>query len=299
MSYDSGRRGRCQVISHRSVPPVIIIGMHRSGTTMIAEMLEQCGLFLGVKQDPNHEALFFRRLNDLLLHQCGATWDHPGPFKYLLGNKEVRDMTENHVRHVLQSFKMSGYLGWNRYVRYRSMKNLVMAWGWKDPRTTHTLPLWLDIFPDAKIIHIYRHGVDVANSLRVRQAAVLKKEKELYRKRKPLYGFIDKRGRFADSLRCLTLEGGFSLWEEYMQEAHRHVTDLGDRAMEVQYEKFISDAPGMIKILARFCDLRVDNGLLARIASQVRPGRAYAFITNPVLKEFAEQVSPQLRRNHY
>jgi len=286
-------------MTRNSCPPIIIIGMHRSGTTMISEMLEQCGLFSGTKRDPNHEALFFHRLNDWLLHQCGATWDHPEPFKHLLENKEVRGMTEDHIRHVIQSLKTLEYLGWDRYVRYRGVRNLDAPWGWKDPRNTYTLPLWLDIFPDAKIIHIYRHGVDVANSLRVRQEGVLKTGKETYLKRRRWYSLITKRGRFTDSVRCLTLEGGFSLWEEYMQEARRHVSALGDRAIEIRYEEFISDAAGMLKILARFCGLDADESMLNRIAAQAKPGRAYAYTSDRLLKDFAERVSPQLRKNHY
>ena len=275
------------------------MGMHRSGTTMISEMLEQCGLFSGTIKDPNHEALFFHKLNDWLLRQCGATWDHPAPFKNLLENEELRDITEDHVSHALQSLKALEYLGWNRYFRYRSVRNMDEPWGWKDPRNTYTLPLWLDIFPDAKIIHIYRHGVDVANSLQVRQQKVLKAGKETYLKRRPLYSLITKRGRFTDSVRCLTLEGGFSLWEEYMQEARRHVSALGGRAIEIRYEEFISNAAGMLKILARFCGLNADDDLLTRIAAQARPGRAYAYTSDRLLKDFAAQVSPQLRENHY
>jgi len=49
--------------------PFIIIGMHRSGTAMIAQMLEELGLFTGRKKQQNHEALFFMNINDWLLHQ--------------------------------------------------------------------------------------------------------------------------------------------------------------------------------------------------------------------------------------
>ncbi|MBW1793701.1 MAG: sulfotransferase [Deltaproteobacteria bacterium] len=38
-------------------------------------------------------------------------------------------------------------------------------WGWKDPRTTLTLPLWLKLFPKARIIHVIRNGIDSALSL--------------------------------------------------------------------------------------------------------------------------------------
>ena len=42
-------------------PPIIIIGMSRSGTGMLAKMLEDLGLFIGKSKDRNNEALFFYR----------------------------------------------------------------------------------------------------------------------------------------------------------------------------------------------------------------------------------------------
>ena len=45
--------------------------------------------------------------------------------------------------------------------------------GWKDPRNTFTLDLWLKLFPNAKIINIMRHPLDVSQSLLVRQNKLL------------------------------------------------------------------------------------------------------------------------------
>lgn len=42
--------------------PIIILGMHRSGTTMITQLLENLGLFVGTEKEVNHEALFFGKL---------------------------------------------------------------------------------------------------------------------------------------------------------------------------------------------------------------------------------------------
>jgi len=47
--------------------PIIIIGMSRSGTSMLTRMLDELGLFVGKKLTKNHEALFFRKINDWLL----------------------------------------------------------------------------------------------------------------------------------------------------------------------------------------------------------------------------------------
>src|ERR1700685_2157824 len=149
--------------------PIIIIGMHRSGTTMIARMLEAMGLFVGKKKESNHEALFFLRIDRWLFSQCGASWENPQPIYYLVENAEARAMTTDYIaRYLLPSPRAISYLGLKKYLRYWTPANLRVPWGWKSPLSTYTLPLWLDIFPDAKVIHIYRPGVDVRNSLRAR-----------------------------------------------------------------------------------------------------------------------------------
>ena len=52
--------------------PVIIIGMHRSGTTMITDMLRRLGLFVGNDLEENSESMFFINHNDWLLNQSGG-----------------------------------------------------------------------------------------------------------------------------------------------------------------------------------------------------------------------------------
>ena len=66
--------------------PIIFIGMHRSGTSMLGRLLESLGLFAGTRKDPNNEAVFFQQINDWLLTQCGARWDMPGATQYLWEN---------------------------------------------------------------------------------------------------------------------------------------------------------------------------------------------------------------------
>ena len=55
----------------KPTPPVIIIGMSRSGTNMLTRMLDSLGLFCGSALTGNHEAVFFRELNDWLFYPPG------------------------------------------------------------------------------------------------------------------------------------------------------------------------------------------------------------------------------------
>jgi hypothetical protein len=282
-----------------TLSPIIIIGMHRSGTSMITRMLETMGLFVGKDKDANHEALFFRRIDLWLFSQCGGSWEHPQPIHHLVENAEVRSMTTDYItRYKLQSPRAISYLGLRKYLRYRTPTELRIPWGWKSPLSTYTLPLWLDIFPGAKVIHIYRHGVDVANSLRAR----LQRDKnrtriqQLYYNLPMLHWIRPKAGGFVESVRCASLEGGLSLWEEYLTEAHLQVSNLGERAMELKYEDFLAEPSGALQRLATFCNLSISKSDLERAAGNAQKERAYAYLANPELRAFADRVRGRLAK---
>ena len=57
--------------------PVIIIGMNRSGTSMIVQKLKEMGVFMGATLEVNNEATLFLELNDWLLAQCQGGWYSP------------------------------------------------------------------------------------------------------------------------------------------------------------------------------------------------------------------------------
>lgn len=263
---------------------------------MISRMLEEAGLFMGVRKQHDHEALFFLEINDWLFRQCGASWDNPEAFKYFLENDEVRSLAGKYIKYIMRSPRVTGYLGIKNYLTYRSPEKLDKPWGWKDPRNTFTLPLWTDIFPDAKVVHICRNGIDVAHSLKVREKKQFAKRSQpvMSSYKKIPYIFRPKRGGFTDSLRCSSLNGSFLLWEEYLSNAQKHVKRLGDRAFEVKYEDFIEKPVGDLKRLFSFCGLSVSNEEIDRIGRKVIRTRSNAFMTEPELREFSEQVTSRL-----
>src|SRR6185312_10633330 len=74
-------------------PPLVVIGMHRSGTSLAAAMLSDMGVYMGPAsgepdgipgeqflRDGYAEAVAFRDLNEQLLAAAGASWSCPEPF---------------------------------------------------------------------------------------------------------------------------------------------------------------------------------------------------------------------------
>jgi len=226
-------------------------------------------------KDENHEATFFQFTNEWLLRQVGAAWDNPAPIRYLLENPEMRDKTTDYIRrYLLASPRAISYLGGMNYLRYRRIGLASEPWGWKDPRNTFTLPLWLDIFPEAKVIHLHRSSVDVALSLRRRG----RREYQLQRfyQGLPLLHWIrPKRGGFVHSLRCDRLDAGLALWREYVEQGARHVALLKERAFEVSFETLVREPAPTLSALSKFCDLRVDplaiNSACEQINTAVLP----------------------------
>lgn len=263
-------------------PPIIIIGMHRSGTSMITRILESLGLFVGARKDDNDEALFFRRINEWIMNISGASWDYPTPCLELFNNSRLHKAIGDYLNQFIRFPHTFEYLGIPKFIRYSTLKSLDTPWGWKDPRNTFTLHFWLHIFPNAKVISIYRHGADVANSLLARHNKhVSLIQSKAYRRRFFARSLLRPAGRFTPlSTRCSTLEGAFSLWEEYMRQAQNSTCNLPNDCLHIQYESFLTNPQKHLQQLLLFSDLKCDHSLICHLAQQIDSSRAWAYKNN-------------------
>jgi hypothetical protein len=158
--------------------------------------------------------------------------------------------------------------------------------------------LWLELFPHARVVHIRRHGIDVARSLKVRRQKKFEAGRHSYDRMRshfgPFYWLRQKQSGFGGSLRCATLEGGFSLWEAYMGRADLHVESLGERALEVCYEQFLRAPAVELKRLCLFCSLDASDRDIENVIHSVRSDRAYAFSRDEEAADFALSVGDRL-----
>ncbi len=276
--------------------PVIVIGMHRSGTSLLMQLLQRCGLMIGNQLDHNHEALFFQRLNQWLMRQVGAQWYQPDAFDVFLQHPQVQALSHDYLHAVLRSRHTVSYLGWRGYLHWRGLHRVDRPWGWKDPRNTYTLPVWLRLFPNARVIHITRHGIDVAASLRTRQQRTLEHKARAHQRhrRRGLYQLKLKTGGFTDALRCADLRAGFDLWEKYVSLAQSHVLHLGDQAMELRYEDLLADPRAMLARTAAFCELPVNQPGLDEAVASIRPDRCLAYRRSDELRAEAQRAAHRL-----
>ena len=271
-------------------PPIIIMGMARSGTTLLAELLTDLGLYLGGERvQEDLEAYYFFRANRKIFLQVHGYSDNPFPMRYFYRNQEAIDDTARSLEADARSWRIVKFLGWKRYFQYGSLERFAEPWGWKDPRNVFTLPLWLRVFPQAKIVYIVRNGVDVASSLRKMEERDIKKRQIQSSKLTAILkgkSALERFG-FRGAVRHLYLDGGFSLWEEYVEQAEHVLAETKQDTFSIRYEELLSDPMQYLPGLRDFCELTGrTNTSLERLAEKVRNERAFAFVRDPELLQF-------------
>jgi len=284
--------------SANNKPPIIVIGMHRAGTSMLTRLLGAAGVFLGRSLTRNAECRFMNSLNYWVFEQSSASWEKPCGVDSLLEHAGIRPLVTDYLTGVTDGPASIRYLGLQRWLRYRSMHNVTEQWGWKDPRNTYTLPLWLHVFPSARVIHITRHGVDVAESLRLRHQLAFRAAAARYSQRRWLYvnnPLAPKRSGFAHAPSVSALDYGLRLWRDYTHRARVHVQALGHQALELRYEDFLETPETHVKAVLGFCDIALEDERVGSIVADVRPSRRYAYQHSDELAAFAARRSDILQ----
>ena len=278
-------------------PPIIILGAHRSGTGAVTSSLHQLGLVIGRRRDENHESQLFQSLNRRVFAEAGASWDHPLPVRNLTGSPERLQRAVRRTRATLVSPRWIQYSARGFWPPASGPAAMRGPWGWKDPRNVFTLGMWLSLFPRARVVHVLRHGVDAALSLRRRELARAEAARRRSWLRRPLVA--RQRLPVPISERCFDLEGGFALWMEYLTEVRAFWPRLGNRAIELRFEDLLAEPVAQLTALSQVLGLDPDARQIARVAGRLNPGRALAFRSDPSLRDFSARHSEQLSRFGY
>ena len=133
----------------------IVLGMHRTASSLIAKGLKQAGVNMGEKLlgpgrgnlSGHFEDLSFLYMNELILHQAGGKWNSPPPEKAIIKagkffKKEIKELIEK--------------------------KNKTGLWGWKDPRTILTIKCYMPYLHDPCFYVCLRKPEMIADSLKRR-----------------------------------------------------------------------------------------------------------------------------------
>ena len=263
--------------------PIIIIGMHRSGTTMLSKILENSGVFLGNNKDINNEALFFQKINTWVMRQVYASWDNPEPILHM--NQNELNYLKKICLGKIQGMQTYSFLGLQRFLRSNKLTDINTRWGWKDPRNTFTLPIWKSIFPDSRIIHIYRNPVDVANSLKYRAG-----NKELFNSKMSFKNYIKiflLSGKITGyrSIKVRNLYDSYLLWSSYVRRAFEY-----NNIMHVKYEELLDNPNKILNSLFEYLDIEINENMISDYSSRFNKDRKYAFLKDDKLCSFYEDI---------
>ncbi|MCB0502264.1 MAG: sulfotransferase [Bacteroidetes bacterium] len=268
------------------IEPIIIIGMHRSGTTMITEFLDQLGLFVGAKLDPNHESLFFFDLNKWIFDVGIAKVDYPQNLELM--NPNCKEEVIKVIDYHLSSSRRKKYLGPHKV---NDIRDLDIPWGWKEPRNSFTLEFYKVLFPNAKIIHIYRNPIDSTNSY-LKRDRKRRNEFELTWKKKLKRKFLIA-DKYHQNFRLNTLQDGYDLWKEYVSKAFSWEAEYGDRMLTLKYENFLDNPADRIKMLADFCGLKTTEAKIKELVKDVDSSRKYAFTNDEKSVDFYHRIQQE------
>jgi hypothetical protein len=276
--------------------PVIILGMHRSGTSMVSELLDALGLFVGRELQDDHESTWFLDVNEQMMQRVSATWDRPLAWLDFSANSDAVDMTAAALEADVSSHRFRKFLGRRGLnpagLAPRPLASFDQPWGWKDPRTVFTLPVWLRLFPGARLVYIVRNGVDVAKSLYVRETKLLKLRRERFddrMNRRSLRSHLDRAG-YKGAARCLTLQGSFDLWGEYVCQGDAILRGLSNPTHVLRYEDMLGNPREHLPKLAAFCELSPAPAAVEKAVSTIDSSRAGAFKTDPTTAAFYESI---------
>ena len=145
------------MVNSKPFPALLIVGMHRSGTSCLTGMLHQYGLFLGevsrkstFNAKGNQESHEVREINDQLLQAHGSSWFQPSAVETVPPLLALR----------IRRFRIL-------------MQRENQPWGFKDPRLLFCLDAWRQ--PSDQLIGTFRHPEAAAQSLHLRNNARRKK----------------------------------------------------------------------------------------------------------------------------
>jgi hypothetical protein len=192
--------------------PVLVLGMHRSGTSVLTRVVSLLGfevgdddILMGASEwnvTGHWEVTDLTLLNDDLLRHLGGRWSAPP------------DVADDELARVARG-------EWGDRARQAVAETFAgNSWVWKDPRLCILLPFWRAVLDDADLVTVLvlREPGEVARSLAARDG--------------------------------IGLDYGVALWERYQRAALAAAAGLP--ALVVRYSDLLSDPVRVTESLDRF-----------------------------------------------
>ncbi|OOF20403.1 glycosyl transferase family 2 [Salinivibrio sp. IB574] len=214
---------------------VVVLGMHRSGTSALTKALQVLGVSLSENLMPegefnpkgHWEDLDIVSINEKLLAHCGCVWFSPYQPELDLNDSFVDALIDEAAALLLKRVDELG------------------CYGFKDPRTSRLLVFWQAVFARAgikpKYVYALRNPRDIVKSLRKRDQFT------------DLHGYLLWGHHTFDNLTLLADESLYwAPFEALLQSPRKVMTELAE---------FIALPPAPEKDLEAFCKDYIDPSL--------------------------------------
>ncbi len=236
--------------------PTLIIGMHRSGTTILSKCLEAGGWFGGWRKENNNESTFYLRLNEWILQNFCIDWESPKSIDEHIDS--IFNVIEPYVRRVENSFLFYEYIG------FKKNQQKKWHWGFKDPRSSLTIPFWSRYYGKTKIVHIRRDGIDVAKSL------ISRKNKYQERVNPSLPKVIKKilfKEKVFPNMKPFDINHAIDLWYEYEIVCQNYSSDC--QILSLTYENLIEIPDVILNQIFDFMEIDIKKSKIDKIVLNI------------------------------
>ena len=239
--------------------PVVIFNKSHSGSRLLAELVEEAGVFMGAHKNESRDSLdmleLVRHLVLTYYPDYTALWDNRAAGDSLLP-KLAQDVVERH----LQGYPKD------------------QAWGWKLCETVYILPVVDFLFPQARYIHLIRDGRDVAFS-------------DHHAPDEPFWRKV-----YFNTDRIRSWQGSPLTWKSYRRQSYiynalhwansvligrTYGMMLRDRYLEVRYEDLCLDFERTAGRLLSFIGAPNSTQATARVRPLVRTDRVHTYLKQP------------------
>lgn len=201
---------------------LIIAGFHRSGTSLLTQLLHSAGLFVGdellgaAPSNPygHYEDAEVLKLHRAILERHGDEWQWDSAFPFYIGPDH-----------------------WERMRAFAQKRNLAhRTWGFKDPRVCLFIGQWKYLLPDAKVVVVYRDPGECVRSMEVRQATALIKGEGPTRRHRRFFTEPDH---------------GLRLWDTYNRALISFVRRYEEDCLVMPFTRLTENYPVIQEINAR------------------------------------------------
>ena len=230
--------------------PVVVFNKSHSGSRLLAELLDEAGVFMGAEVNASRDALPVLDLVEVLVREYypdyAPLWD-PGHEPDAALAPLVR---ATFARHLAGHDRTSG-----------------APWGWKLCESLYALPVLDWLFPGARFVHLVRDGRDVA----------------FCDHKAPTDAFWRKVYFDSDRMRTwrgMPLDPGWYRRRAHLFNARHWVNSVGvgraygmmlrERCLEVRYEDLCRDFAATATRVLRFAGAPDADGAIARLGPSVR-----------------------------